>query len=77
MVERLTPRDDAMLRWEGSFSPALILPSFNWLRMISITDSTVVGFIDVPEGFGMNQRTSHPWSMKTDSTQTDWSDQLH
>jgi hypothetical protein len=55
MVERLTPRDDAILRWDGNFPPALILPSFNWLRMISITDSTDVVFIGFLKGFGMDE----------------------
>jgi hypothetical protein len=68
MVERLTPRDDAILRWDGNFPPGLIFPSFNWLRMISITDSTVVVFIGFTEGFGMNQGSGNKWTTRTDLT---------
>ena len=47
-LERLTPKESAMLRCDGSLLPDRIFPAFNWFRMISTTDSTVVVFIGLP-----------------------------
>jgi hypothetical protein len=49
IVERLTLKDEANLRWDGSRPPALNSPDFNCPRMISTTDATVVLFIDFLE----------------------------